>query len=224
MPPRPYHHGNLRTALLNAAVELIAESGPEAFTLREAARRAGVSHNAPYRHFRDKADLLAAVAAEGFERLTASMRGAMRRGTNPAERFRLCGEGYVRFAQKYPQHLRVMFDLPVSEKAPAAYGQPARQAFQTLVDGVLALQAEGLLPGGDAMAPALAAWSAVHGLAKLATSGHLPFDSNATLGFTSYLTAVISTGLAHVPPPAQRAFSPARSARKRPSPSTAECP
>jgi AcrR family transcriptional regulator len=199
MPRRPYHHGNLRSALLAAALRLIAESGPEAFTLREVARRAGVSHNAPYRHFRNKADLLAAVAAEGFERLAASMDDAMRRGTGAAERPRLAGEGYIRFAQRYPQHLRVMFDLPAAQKAPAAYGEAARRAFQVLADCVRSAQAEGLLPPGDVTAPAWAAWAAVHGLAKLAISGHLPFDAKATLAFTSYLTAVLGEGLARVP-------------------------
>lgn len=200
MNSRPYHHGNLRHALLHAALQLIAESGPEAFTLREVARRAGVSHNAPYRHFHDKADLLAAVAIEGFERLTASMQQAMSRGATACERFRLSGEGYVRFAQQYPQHLRVMFDVPASKKAPAAYGEAARRAFQTLLDAVLALQAEGVLPPGDPMPPAFAAWSAVHGLAKLAASGHLPLDASAALDFTAYLTAVITAGLTQPPP------------------------
>ena len=68
---RAYHHGNLKTELLNAALKLISETGPQAFTLREVARRAGVSHNAPHRHFRDKDDLLGAVAAEGFGQLTS---------------------------------------------------------------------------------------------------------------------------------------------------------
>src|ERR1039458_3009864 len=77
---RPYHHGNLKQALLEAAIELIAETGPRGFTLREAARRAGVSHNAPYRHFRDRDDLLAAVATDGFDRLTR----AMAPGSRPA--------------------------------------------------------------------------------------------------------------------------------------------
>src|SRR5580658_6562300 len=74
MPRRPYHHGNLRDVLLEGAVCVIAEVGPAAFTLREVARRAGVSHNAPYRHFRDKDALLAAVAAQGFRELTQAMR------------------------------------------------------------------------------------------------------------------------------------------------------
>src|SRR5580692_8937647 len=72
---KSYHHGNLRESLLRAAISLIAEVGPTAFTLREVARRAGVSHNAPYRHFPSKDDLMAAVAAEGFRELTQAMMG-----------------------------------------------------------------------------------------------------------------------------------------------------
>src|SRR5271167_4183220 len=101
---RPYHHGNLKQALIDAAVALIAEVGPQGFTLREVARRAGVSHNAPYRHFLDKDDLLAAVAAEGFERLNESMTKAMRKGRTGAEQLRLAGRGYVEFALRSPQH------------------------------------------------------------------------------------------------------------------------
>jgi AcrR family transcriptional regulator len=107
---RPYHHGNLKQELLNTALTLISESGPQGFTLREVARRAGVSHNAPYRHFRDKDDLLAAVAAEGFARLTSAMKRSAARGKTPLERLRLCGRGYIQFA--LPQHFLVMFDLP----------------------------------------------------------------------------------------------------------------
>ena len=73
VPKRPYHHGNLKPALLEAAVALIGEVGPAAFTLREVARRAGISHNAPYRHFREKDELLAAVATEGFHRLADAL-------------------------------------------------------------------------------------------------------------------------------------------------------
>jgi len=81
---RPYHRVNLKQSLLDAALGLLAEEGPQAFTLREVARRAGVSHNAPYRHFKDKDDLLAEVAAQGFDRLTAAMRKAMAKGRGAA--------------------------------------------------------------------------------------------------------------------------------------------
>src|SRR6202044_1998421 len=95
---QPYHHANLRKTLLAAAVALIGDVGPQAFTLREVARRAGVSHNAPYRHFHDKNDLLAAVAAQGFDRMTESMKQAMSKGRTAAERLSLAGRGYVQFA------------------------------------------------------------------------------------------------------------------------------
>src|SRR5208337_5575708 len=83
---RPYHRVNLKQSLLDSAVALIGEVGPQAFTLREVARRAGVSHNAPYRHFRDKDDLLAAVGSQGFDRLTEAMKNAMAKGRTAGER------------------------------------------------------------------------------------------------------------------------------------------
>src|SRR2546427_8857402 len=95
-----YHHGNLRTALLRAAGERLEKQGITALSLREAARRVGVSHNAPYRHFADREALLAALAAQGFEMLGQAMRGQTGRGM---------GEAYVRFALQYPQRFRLMF-------------------------------------------------------------------------------------------------------------------
>lgn len=197
----PYHHGNLREILLDAAVALIAEVGPQAFTLREVARRAGVSHNAPYRHFRDKQDLLAAVAAEGFELLTASMNKAMSEGRSAGERLRLAGRGYVQFALRWPQHIQVMFDLPVTKPAPEAYSEAAHGAFQTLLDAVIAVQREGGLPTGDPQPFAVVAWSAVHGLAKLAINRRLPFNKTETIEFTRYLLPVLSEGMTNLPHP-----------------------
>ena len=200
---RPYHHGHLREALLDAAAELIGAAGEE-FTLREVARRAGVSHNAPYRHFRDKEDLLEAVAAQGFERLTASMRQAMRRGSSAEERLHLAGLGYVRFALRWPRHIFVMFELPLKRAPSEEYAAAANESFATLLQVVAAAQAEEKLPAGDPVPLALAAWCAVHGLAKLAISGRLPFGGTSTLRFTRYLTAVLEGGLRAVPHPAAR--------------------
>src|ERR1019366_6436245 len=101
---RPYHHGSLKQALLDACLALIRKSGPGGFTLREVARMAGVSHNAPYRHFRDKEELLAALAAEGFHRLTEAMVKAGEPAPSALDRFRRSGRGYVEFALRYPQH------------------------------------------------------------------------------------------------------------------------
>jgi AcrR family transcriptional regulator len=199
---KPYHHANLKQSLLDSAVALIGEVGPQAFTLREVARRAGVSHNAPYRHFRDKDDLLAAVAAQGFDRLTESMAKAMLKGRTAAERLRLAGRGYVQFALQWPQHILVMFENAPPDETRPEYAAAARRAFQTLLDSVIATQAEGDLPPGDPQPLALVAWSAVHGLAKLAIGGRLPFDDKRTLAFADYISIVLSKGMSQAGFPA----------------------
>ena len=202
----PYHHANLRKTLLDAAVALIGEVGPRAFTLREVARRASVSHNAPYRHFSSKDELLAAVAAEGFERLTATMQKRMARGRTPLERLQLSGCGYVDFALRWPQHFVVMFDLPrcpreIADNASLAVesirtDRPVigRNAFQVLLDCVAAAQSSGDLPPGDLLPLAWTSWSLVHGIGKLAIGGNLPLSPRATLQFTRKATQSLYSG------------------------------
>lgn len=180
----PYHRVNLRQTLLDAAVILVGEVGPRAFTLREVARRAGVSHNAPYRHFSGKDELLAEVATEGFDRLTTSMQKSMARATSPLERLQECGCGYVAFALRWPQHFLVMFDL-----SPASHGKekqsPAGQnAFAVLEQCIAEAQRSGDIPAGDPLPLAWTAWSLVHGIAKLAISGNLPLNARSTIEFT----------------------------------------
>jgi len=147
-----YHHGDLRAAVLNAAGRLIEKEGLARLSVREAARRAGVSHNAPYRHFPDRNALLAALAAEGFERLEKFLEG--RSG-------REMGEGYVRFALAHPQRFRLMFNGQYSEVKRQAATVHARlgAAFSEL--------------GPEAKFAVAAAWSLVHGLAHLLLDGHL---------------------------------------------------
>jgi len=189
MPRRPYHHGNLREALLQGAVRVIAEVGPAAFTLREVARRAGVSHNAPYRHFRDKDALLAAVAAQGFRELTQAMREP---GERPAqassnsplsalEKLKQSGLAYVAFAVRRPEHFTVMFDAPVVGSKDPEYTQASQETFNTLLNYIRTCQEEGQLPDGNTMERALYAWSLVHGIAKLAVAGRFPFKTKAAL-------------------------------------------
>ena len=192
---RPYHHGNLKAELLKAALALISELGPQAFTLREVARRAGVSHNAPYRHFRDKDELLAGVAVEGFERLTIAMQRAAARGTTPVERFRFCGQGYLNFALRWPQHFLVMFDLPSSREKYPEYSGAGDEAFATLLGFVEDCQKAGDLPAGNPERFAFMAWSLVHGIAKLAASSHLPFSTNSILKFADAASQVLAVGM-----------------------------
>ncbi|HKW64825.1 MAG TPA: TetR/AcrR family transcriptional regulator, partial [Candidatus Acidoferrum sp.] len=171
---KTYHHGNLREALLDAAIRLIAEVGPIAFTLREVARRAGVSHNAPYRHFRDRDDLMAAVGAQGYRELTQAMLEAAASETDPVERLKSAGLGYVTFALRRPEHFTVMFDAPTSKHKHPDSGAAAEQAFGTLLGFVKNCQDAGRLASGDLGQMALLAWTMVHGIAKLAITGRLP--------------------------------------------------
>jgi AcrR family transcriptional regulator len=191
----PYHHANLRQTLLDAAVTLIGEVGPRAFTLREVARRAGVSHNAPYRHFESKDVLLAEVAAEGFDRLTASMQKSMARGRSPLERLELCGCGYVAFALRWPQHFLVMFDLPHAALGQEKHQAAGQNAFAVLRECIAAAQQSGDLPAGDLLPLAWMAWSFVHGVAKLAISGNLPLNARSTIKFTRSASQAIFRGM-----------------------------
>jgi AcrR family transcriptional regulator len=189
MPRRPYHHGNLRKALLEGAVRVIAEVGPAAFTLREVARRAGVSHNAPYRHFRDKDALLAAVAAQGFRELTQAMREPGDRPAKPAstaplsalDQLKQSGLAYVGFAVRRPEHFTVMFDAPVTNSKDPEYTHASQEAFNTLLNYIRNCQEAGQLPAGNTRERALYAWSLVHGIAKLAVAGRFPFRTKAAL-------------------------------------------
>jgi AcrR family transcriptional regulator len=183
--------------LIESALGLIAELGPAGFTLREVARRAGVSHNAPYRHFRDRQDLLAAAAEEGFDRLTESMKEALVPGSNPLHQLRQAGRGYVAFALRWPQHFAVMFDTPLPHEEYPALAAAGSRAFDVLLGLVRACLAAGVLREGDAERYALLAWSLVHGVAKLAIGGQFPISSKkAVLDFCDFATGSLAAGIA----------------------------
>lgn len=174
---KPYHHGNLREALLQSAIRLIAEVGPTAFTLREVARQAGVSHNAPYRHFQDKDALLAAVAAQGYGELTEAMLEAAGQLPDALDRLKQAGLAYISFALRRPEHFAVMFDAPFSKRTHPEAADAAERAFSVLVGLVTECQERRQLTSGTPLELALLAWSMVHGIAKLAITGRLPYRS-----------------------------------------------
>ena len=205
---KPYHHENLRETLLEAAVALVGEVGPRAFTLREVSRRAGVSHNAPYRHFASKDELLLAVASEGFERLAATMHRSLAKGQTATERLHLCGCGYVEFALRWPHHFLVMFDLPKEVHKACAHEPVGMNAFGVLLSSIQAAQGAGELPAGDPMPQALTAWSLVHGIAKLGVSGNLPMGRAETLEFTQKAAEVLSRGMRGAGPPTEQGAGP----------------
>ena len=161
---RRYHHGDLRAALVAAATAMLEEEGHEALSLREAARRACVSHNAPYRHFADREALLAAVAAEGFRALAVAMAAASGAGRVA---LRGVGEAYVAFAVARPRLFALMFG--------AGLDIAAHAELQEAMDSVFAHLAAGFgARGGDDPRPAMiAAWSVVHGLAHLLIDARL---------------------------------------------------
>ena len=161
-PPRPYHHGDLRPALLRAAVEVIGHAGPAAMSLREVARRAGVSHAAAAYHFGDKAGLLTAVAAEGYRLLTEELRGAR----NADRSFLEMGVAYVRFAVRHRAHFEVMY-RPELYRPDDPEIRQARAAAAVLLYGTAS-------PDAGQLAAGAAAWSLVHGLATLWLNGNLP--------------------------------------------------
>ncbi|HYC54380.1 MAG TPA: TetR/AcrR family transcriptional regulator [Candidatus Binatia bacterium] len=180
MPPAfflrmAYHHGDLRRALLQGALELLAEGGPPALTLRGAARRAGVSPAAPYRHFTDKRELMAAVAEEGFLALDRHAEEEIERaGSDAAQRFRCHGLAYVRYAIDHPAHYRVMFGPEIPDKRLyAALDAASRAAYDRLRDSIRACQQAGVIPDGDIEHRAVRAWALVHGLASLFIDGQL---------------------------------------------------
>ena len=169
-----YHHGDLRRSLVNAALQLVQEQGAAAVTLREVARMAGVSHQAPYRHFADRSELLAAVAEEGFRALHAELVGATRKAADPSSALRAIGVTYVTFAVAHPAHFRVMFG---AEAAACLEGKPSLAAAADAIHGLLAqtiAEVQRTIRGGpDTLDYALTAWSVVHGLASLLVEGQL---------------------------------------------------
>ena len=154
----PYHHGDLQAALILTAGKMLEKEGLEALTLRAVARRAGVSHNAPYRHFARREALLAALAAEGFERL-----GAAQRKAGEAGGLRAMGEAYVAFALENPQRFRLMFGGQISISRHAQLRAVATGTFAGL-SGALSARLPEAHGARDA---SIAAWALVHGLALL---------------------------------------------------------
>ena len=166
-----YHHGDLKPALLEAAGQLVAAKGPAGVTLRAVAKRVGVSHAAPYRHFADKEALLAGLATEGFRRFARRL--DIPRSTGSAlDRVEALGRSYVAFAVSEPQIFRLMFGHEVGDRArhPELLAA-AGTTFMLLVDAIADAQAASEISAGSAHDLARVAWCAVHGLASLVVDG-----------------------------------------------------
>jgi AcrR family transcriptional regulator len=172
MAKKPYHHGDLRAALLGALKHLVAEKGIESLSLRECARRAGVSWSAPGHHFGDKTGMLTAFAIEGFTHLKSHMERRRDEVPDPLQGSAAVGLGYLEFALKNPEYFRVMFRAELLNER-----DPAYQAANSAAFGVLEQSIRACRQGRpDAHLPqiCLLAWSSVHGFATLVLEGAIP--------------------------------------------------
>jgi AcrR family transcriptional regulator len=193
---RGYHHGNLREALVAAALELIAEKGPGGFTFAEAARAAGVSAAAPYRHFRDRDALIADVARRGFERFAETLQAAWGDGApEPLEALGRVGRAYLAFARDEPAFYTAMVEAQVPPDFDRELGAAADRAFAVLrraTDALVARLPEARQP--PSLMVGLHVWSLAHGIASLFARGDgsrrkLPMDPEDLLeaGILVYL-------------------------------------
>jgi len=224
-----YHHGTLRQALIDATESLLAERGLDGFSLREVARRSGVSPAAPAHHFGDAQGLLTAVATLAFDGLTEALQaGNARGGCDAVARMREQGVGYVDFALRFPGRFRLMFGP--CDQADEGLARSAHAAFEVLENGVRGLF--GVAPG-EALEPAqtsalLSIWSVVHGFAHLLIGGQLDQPAGGAAGRHAFAAAMVGPmlqlqldGLVHAvqaaAPPKRAAVQPAAPRARSPT-------
>ena len=171
-----YHHGDLRQALLQAGESVLREHGPGKFTLRECARRAGVSHSAPKHHFGDVRGLLTELAAGGFERLTTLLQMQLATATNLHEEFAATTRGYLQFAKENPEHFRIMFRSDLLDETSAVLQAAAGGTFFELTNVIHRQRGEPEIVAAESARPVLlremiddiiVGWSHIHGFAHL---------------------------------------------------------
>jgi AcrR family transcriptional regulator len=167
-----YHHGDLHDALVKTALELIKEKGVSGLSLREVARRAGVSHGAPAHHFKDKSGLITAIATQGFLVLNEQVKGLSTSGNDLIMNFRQAGMAYVRFAANNPAYFEVMFQPALHQKDNQALLTASLQAYSQLREAAEKIHTQ-FNSKIDPEALALRAWSTAHGLSQLWLSGNL---------------------------------------------------
>ncbi|MEH6567700.1 MAG: TetR/AcrR family transcriptional regulator [Halioglobus sp.] len=164
-----YHHGDLRAALLEAALDIITERGPQKLTIREVARKAGVSHTAPYRHFANKDDLIVAVVKQGFELMSQTMLDKKTAAeADPISQFAASGTAYVDFALQHPAYYRVMYsgDL-LTSTGQHTLQHTSAETFAELVSDVKTCQELGIIRTGNPTLQALSLLCTIHGFVTM---------------------------------------------------------
>ena len=169
MPARKYHHGDLKNALIQAGIEILSEQGFQALSLRKVAMRAGVSHAAPYAHFKDKQALIAAISTEGYRKLYNCLAAAVEQYRHdPLRQLIEASWAYVQFALREPAHFKLTLS-GVVEKAQEypAFVEMTEKAFALVVGLAKTCQEAGILKPGPAEQSAVSLWSTVHGFTSL---------------------------------------------------------
>lgn len=176
MKSKNYHHGDLKNALIKSGVEILAKEGIGKLSLRKVARKAGVSHTAPYSHFSDKQSLIAAISTEGFQRLSKALDSAIKsHKDNPQKQLIEGAQAYVKFALANKDIFKIMFSSALEkEKEYPAFVEVSQKTFQQVVDIVRACQEAGIIKFGEADVIAVIIWGQVHGVITLALESQIP--------------------------------------------------
>jgi AcrR family transcriptional regulator len=175
MPSKNYHHGDLKNALIQTGVEILAKEGVSRLSLRKVAQRAGVSHNAPYSHFPDKQSLIAAISTEGFKRLYNELDTSISSYPNdPKRQLQESAWTYVQFAMDNTDTFKIMFSgVLEKEKEYPAFVEISSKTFSRVVDVIRACQDAGLLRSAPPEITAVAVWGQIHGIISLILEGQI---------------------------------------------------
>lgn len=195
---RAYHHGDLRNALIQAGQELLSEEGVSGLELRKVARRAGVSHAAPYRHFADRNALLAAIAEEGFHRMSVQIGACVEQAPDdPIVQLERAGYAYVAFARDNPALMREMFSgLTIDRKVDTSLYAASKAVFWQISEIMQRGQERGLLVEGEPKEQTFIMWSMIHGLAMLVVENQIPAEYSSAIDQTVGLfTRMLYSGL-----------------------------
>jgi AcrR family transcriptional regulator len=188
---RPYHHGNLKRVVIATAQDMLSEEKGWQFTLREVARRAGVSHAAPYKHFPDKGALLAELAMLGFNELREQLSGAIERPRSARAEFLAAAKAYIHFGTTNPSLYRLMFSADVDKTAFPNLKEAGAAAFAELLVILERGQQSGAFKKQPVRGQAVASWALVHGLTLLAIDGQLLPEKVGARPIDAVLTSML---------------------------------
>jgi AcrR family transcriptional regulator len=194
MKSKTYHHGNLKEVLISAGLEILSEKGMEGLSLRNVAKRIGVSHAAPYNHFHDKQALLAALSTAGHERLHQTLLETFEKFKHDSTDLIIeIAWAYLQFAQQDPDRFKLMFSSALEEERNhPAFMEISRKSIALFEEIILFCQSKGQLAGGDVKSIAIKLWSSVHGFTYLSLENQFPKEYPLNQNLKDLLKYVIS--------------------------------